>query len=502
MDSVERQEGTPEPNGQATSAANAGPPSPSEPPHTVDGGGAADASHWMLRVRDSARIVLTALLLAFVFRAFFIEPFIIPTGSMAPGLLGDHWAFLCPVCGVTFHVNADDSWETSPPARVSCSNCRNWIDSASFFRQERGDRILVHKWATDVFPPERWDVIVFRDPALPLQNYIKRVVGLPGDAVEIRDGDLWINGAIARKSAHAQAALWIPVFSQDNPPDPRRDPVWRWAEAGLPERSAWSGLGSRVLEFHGDDGDEHTIFFVSDRMGEYQYDWLSNNNRSSGALLRDLRLIATVDWPADSSGSVEFVLPVPPWKWMLRISAEGSGVLACEESGQVVEEYDLTLSRSELFPNDQVEIGHLDRGFYARVNGQEAGRVDLSLREPADQAALLEPARVQITGGGGPFSLRHVRLERDVYYTHSHRTIRGAAHEPFMLNSDEYFVLGDNSHDSHDSREWSVAGPQQPADYRLGTVRGSDIVGRAALVYLPGAWHSWFGNLGRVRFIR
>jgi hypothetical protein len=79
---------------------------------------------------------------------------------------------------------------------------------------------------------------------------------------------------------------------------------------------------------------------------------------------------------------------------------------------------------------------------------------------------------------------------------------------PFTLHDDEFFVLGDNSPDSHDSREWTERGPHLPPDYRPGTVLRSQIVGPAAFVYLPGLLRVGPGgrllvpDLGRTRFVR
>lgn len=56
------------------------------------------------------------------------------------------------------------------------------------------DRVLVNKLIYRIRPPDRGDIIVLRYPRDPGRNYIKRIVGLPGDTVEIRGGHLLING--------------------------------------------------------------------------------------------------------------------------------------------------------------------------------------------------------------------------------------------------------------------------------------------------------------------
>lgn len=89
--------------------------------------------------------VAIAVILAFVIRIFLFQPFYIPSGSMEPTLM-------------------------------------------------IGDRILVNKFIYHFQEPKRGDVIVFKYPLEPERDYIKRVIGLPGETLEIRDSQLYING--------------------------------------------------------------------------------------------------------------------------------------------------------------------------------------------------------------------------------------------------------------------------------------------------------------------
>ncbi|MFH1858488.1 MAG: signal peptidase I [Candidatus Omnitrophota bacterium] len=94
--------------------------------------------------REYVESILIALALALLVRAFVIQAFKIPTGSMRPTLL-------------------------------------------------EGDRILVNKFIYRFSEPERGDIVVFKYPENPKRDFIKRLVGKSGDHLEIRNGRLVVN---------------------------------------------------------------------------------------------------------------------------------------------------------------------------------------------------------------------------------------------------------------------------------------------------------------------
>jgi len=61
---------------------------------------------------------------------------------------------------------------------------------------EDGDRILVEPWSYVLSPVSQGDVVVLRYPLDPRVDYIKRVIGLPGDTVTMADGHVWVNGKL------------------------------------------------------------------------------------------------------------------------------------------------------------------------------------------------------------------------------------------------------------------------------------------------------------------
>ncbi|MBF0207957.1 MAG: signal peptidase I [Oligoflexia bacterium] len=114
------------------------------------------------KIIREVKTIAVIILLVFVFRSIFFEPFKIPSGSMIPTLMiGD---FIL-VNKLAYGLKVPFSDLFSDPVYISESK-----------------------------RPERGDVIVFKYPKDPSINYIKRVIGLPGDTVEMRDKVVYING--------------------------------------------------------------------------------------------------------------------------------------------------------------------------------------------------------------------------------------------------------------------------------------------------------------------
>ncbi len=145
------------------------------------------------KVRDFVEQIAIAVVLALMFRGFEGEAFVIPTGSMAPTLMGMHKDFACEKCGFPIRVGAIA--KVAQVGNAVCQSCRyvNSVDPAQKVNRVSfsGDRIVVNKFAYQFWEPERWDVIVFKYPGNPKQNYIKRLIGLPGETIQIYGGDVY-----------------------------------------------------------------------------------------------------------------------------------------------------------------------------------------------------------------------------------------------------------------------------------------------------------------------
>ena len=124
-------------------------------------------------VKETIESIIVAFILAFIFRAFVVEAFLIPTGSMATTLLGAHMRVECPNCGRHFTVNVSGDEMGNVPLTYTgnafCDQCAARV-RAENAPVHRGDRILVLKYLYDFQSPKRWDVVVFKSPSEAAQD--------------------------------------------------------------------------------------------------------------------------------------------------------------------------------------------------------------------------------------------------------------------------------------------------------------------------------------------
>ncbi len=122
-------------------------------------------------IREYAEALIIAIILALTIRVFVVQAFKIPSGSMIPTLMiGDH--ILVSKLAYGFQLPKDCEFQVSfPPVTCFSSTIVMNFD-----------------------PPSRGDIIVFRYPEDENKDFIKRVIGLPGDTIHIQNKHVIVNG--------------------------------------------------------------------------------------------------------------------------------------------------------------------------------------------------------------------------------------------------------------------------------------------------------------------
>jgi signal peptidase I len=121
-------------------------------------------------VREYAEAIVVAMLLAFAIRVLVVQAFKIPSGSMIPTLLiGDHILVSKLSYGFQWPTDCKLQWNFPP---VNC---------------------FASKTVVDFGKPQRGDIIVFRFPEDEGKDFIKRIVGVPGDTVQLRNKVVLVN---------------------------------------------------------------------------------------------------------------------------------------------------------------------------------------------------------------------------------------------------------------------------------------------------------------------
>ncbi|MCP4710431.1 MAG: signal peptidase I [Planctomycetes bacterium] len=491
----------------------------------------------MTSFKETLESLIIAFILAFVFRAFTVEAFIIPTGSMADTLRGAHFRLTCPTCGHPFNLgwNGSSNGERIPtapepvasnPQSINhgdfpiCPLCGTRFDADYEARVSNGDRILVLKYLYFLSEPQTWDVVVFKNPTDPTLNFIKRLIGKPGDKVELIDGDVYLDDKIQRKPDHVQNVLWIPIYHSDHQPPTeapgRRDKIL-WDSPFQPENPAgpWNiDQHHHQFTFTGSDNLE-TINFNRNRLRKSTQSFLAyNSSRNySSDFASDLKMAFTLT-PDSPDGAIAIKLGKYNRIYRAEINFDGDCRIINESDNHTLLLHDHSPPLTPGVPI-VVTYANLDHSLILTVGENKLQFIgdDDPQSWGYDPSNRLNIPSVALTGNGPGFSLEHIALARDVHYTNapgSNGEI-GAATEgnPFTLAEDEFFVLGDNSPQSHDSRYWDKPNPlPNDKQYRQHIVPRDYLIGKAFFVYWPAGFHihqnvrfALIPNIGEMRFI-
>jgi len=554
-------------------------------------------------IRQAADLTICFIITVMMLETFVLEGYLISTGSMAPGLRGFHRLVNCPNCDFefAFGVAFDDSTEAGgiiepagPRRLASCPNCsHNEIDVASIMNSQ-GDQLLVHRHVYDLRNPQRWETIVFRSPSNNGETFVKRLVGLPGEKIQVVAGDILIDGQRVERSWQQQLQMRIPVCDlacrpensewqlpwelddgweyRDNrihpadsaSPQDLMQPQWihfrYWRATGghhLTETPvstqaatadwnrfealdrdipvAWSSQvhydrEREVLQCEGvlPEALQHLLLRESTneafqaavyRLAARSHlapvtDQYGYNSLISGTefVVNDLMLEAEFAWQQVPE-SIHVRLPVGSQTWGIKLSfRDRTAVLISLDSDQILQTVPFKPPEPDGSGNGTLQL--LVSAFDRRISVMAEGRPLFSsvptqtFSDPSEkpvEASISpiggrsrDPQRAQrisicqtqqnrwaVGVAGGRTQITSLKMFRDVFYTPGRA--RNAVTTPLQIPQESYFVLGDNSPVSSDSRSW-----EQPF------VAHHLLLGRPFLVHLPS--RPELLRLGRLSF--
>jgi signal peptidase I len=475
--------------------------------------------------------VVTALAGTLVFIVFVMQVYRIPTGSMAETLRGSHFRLRCEQCGhrydYEFYPRAFGLGENIVPrqnlpiipAEPRCPSCghyedtglRSKIDGRIYTSEgkpgptravSRGDQIFVLKCIYQFFEPKRWDVVVFKNPVEPAINYIKRLIALPGEKVEIIDGDVYINDEIARKPRHVQDEMWMCVYDNDyQPARPGQARfnrhVWKQPFENV-DGAAWMLNADGPAVFSLDGGSQDSIQELrynpaigNDFRATYAYD--ASKGYEGLPICSDLMLRYYVKMKSDSGAGVKLSKYGISYESM--VTDAGTMQICRFDNGNRKVLVEGFISEADKVGVQVLQFANVDHRLVFDY-GQSKLEYDLGADKfGAGMDRLSLPGAA--IAGYGKLQIRHIQLMRDIHYISEptyltnpkYGVMRAFEGSPLELRSDEFFVCGDNSPNSYDARLWREPTKANPGQsYRQGIVPRDYLVGKAFFIHFPGNW--------------
>ncbi|MBM3989448.1 MAG: signal peptidase I [Planctomycetes bacterium] len=396
------------------------------------------------RWRENLEAFTVAIVMAVMLKYFAVEAYQIPTGSMQPTLMGSEFRERGALVG------------------------------------EVKDRILVDKLSFHLRDPERFEVVIFKYPLNRAQNFVKRLVGMPGEQFRIQYGDLW------------QRADSTQPWKVLRRPEGVMDEHWKAIDVGEPSRGVhWMADGNRSISAREFDAAGATqLTFAAHGGGSildsYQHGYPAGMQdamrrypefrRSNANTVGDLRVTGEI---TPSASLALFTIELGEGARRYRFELPGP---AAQASGSVRVEW----ARNESYPPSRAELTlALEAGRTYHFAAQNLDDL-LALELDGERIATLEvpPAadqsssvKLALTGGGA--RMADLQVWRDIFYT------EGSFASEWTIPAGHYFMLGDNTQDSSDGREWRAIALAWSGGPEGGPVLGNAREGLADGRYRP-----------------
>ena len=394
--------------------------------------------------RDNLEAFGIAILFAVLLKPMIIEAYQIPTPSMQPTLMG------------------------STEAGIH-------------------DRILVDKQRYEIIEPKRWDIAVFRYPIRRNQNYVKRIVGVPGDRIRIAGGNLYEcndDGDIAgayRKPDHIQAGLWKEVFPARYLLDQLRGEPKILGEFFDGQIGEWKTDGDEFVGVPSSNGRSRLIFsgFRQDGLSNQVYDGYptdvadairdaAGGDRTEG--VQDIRAsfeVTASETPAELSIELTLRPAGRDERRMRLVVAGGAARLAIDVDGEeraTSESVDCPLAAGE---SVHLSFAQIDDRLVGWIDGDEVLTLEVGEHRVASELSTRAVTLAVEAKGGGTLRYADFVVERDLHYTPSglgdaldllvpEGKDLSLLHHVIEVPEGHYLMMGDNTLRSADARQWKT----------------------------------------------
>ncbi len=417
--------------------------------------------------RGGIEATVTLLLTLLIIRTWFLQAFYVDGGSMAPTLLARHLAVDCPTCSYRFAAGIENQATDGRPA--NCPLCGSGEAILEIANQRAPDTVLVDKTTFLFRAPRRWEVVSLRAPHEAGKLCVKRVVGLPGEHISIRDGDVYVAGQIVRKTLDQQRATAIPIYD-DRYRRPENSGPASWqstAQSGWrtePEGYSWHPPAESTQEVAPGSFPAAALVYHHWRRDGANHDWRESPIDDSYGYnqtlpIRELHnvrdLLLSFRMRSSDRGQLFLRASDGVQELVATLSDSGEASLACD--GQPVAGGALRspLGRAAHL----VEFSLIDRACMLAIDGEVVIDYPLAARR-TDGDGMSTP--LAIAAAGGPLDISELCICRDLYYVDVPAELSATpAGGEYVLADDEFFVLSENSPLGADSRYQSF-GPAVP----------------------------------------
>ena len=343
--------------------------------------------------RSNLEVFLIAFVLAMTIRCFCIDGYKIPSSSMEPTLIGN---------------------------------------------QRYGDRIIANKFNIFFDKIKRFDIILFKYPLDQTKNFVKRVVGLPNEEIQIAGGEIFSKPkdspkfTIVKKPISIQQSIWIPFWTWKPDMEFLKD-TWF-----TPAPDLYELKGSKLL-FHPERSTDGKIALMLNERVMDKY-----NGRGGNNVVPDIKLSFKCCF-TDKEGTLKATINTYIGKFTLSISPKEEMVLELDNIRIAAIPKKVQAQKECL-----IDIMNFDCGFYIFADGEKVYSYEYELFKEAIISNMITSPQITLTIQKSEIALSGIKILRDIYYSVDN------SDAVITIPPDKYFVIGDNVNNSRDSRAWRM----------------------------------------------